>query len=292
MKAVFKEPKTKESSPLTQKEETAKSSHINTKNSNRINYKNTEKTNVFLPKTKAEYIDNNMNYDEYVFSAKNPETGLIHQLEKITVMDGENPKSCIKNLGYEEPIVFRKLDFPAANDSQKMKYLRLANTTLPKNASYPDAEALIVRLENDITVSGKDLNSPHPQLVEYATEMGIQFSYFIGKKHLYELIFNSLDWEDQIFFYIFSVYKNLMQKRGVEINRNPNKCEHRDAFYEFVRLVADTDSDFENIIFSTPGHELRFFGRLEFDGKAFYGADTQNAAYEKTVNFLRENSFI
>ena len=235
--------------------------------------------------------NNNMNFDTYVFSARNLKTKRIHENETLTVMDGEDAEFCIKSLGYETPIQCEKQDFPPANFRQEEKYLALVGYSLPSNASYQDAETLIICNDYDETVKGQDTTYPHPELVKYATDMHIKFSYYIGKKHLYRLIFNSLDTENKITFYTFCVYKDLMHKKGFPVVRNPKKCAHYSEFCEFAKQKMN-DSSYLNSLSHIEGDTLRFFGKQNFHGKILNGASIRTTAYLETAKFLKDNLYV
>ncbi len=107
--------------------------------------------------------------------------------------------------GYAEPFeIIEELPEPAT--SAQIKYAKALQIDIPPNPTKDDLSALISReVDND--------SASNPELIAFAEGRGLSFSKFIGKKALYNLIFNNLPQEDKIAFFAFSVYRWLSEDR-------------------------------------------------------------------------------
>ena len=241
---------------------------------------------------KSSSMTDNLNYDLYKYTARYIETNRIHKDKEIEVVIGDNPVEIIRSLGYEYPKFIQKIDFPRPSDAQQNYYYNLTKEYLPKNASKVDASALISRYCVDDEILEKDIYSPNPALVEYATKKKIKFSYYIGKKHLYDLIFYSLEKMDKIIFYIYCVYRDRLNKKGIKISGNPLALSEYRLFYEFAKQKIN-DSSYVNSILKTDGYKLRYFGEYTLpNGSIVNGCSVNTIAYKKTISFLKENNLI
>ena len=263
-------------------------SQISVQSNNKVELKNTQ----YEPIIKSSSTTDNLNYDLYSFSAKYIETQRMHKNKEIEILITENPVETIISRGYQEPISYEKIPFEEPTDSQKQYYYDLTKSELPLNASKLDATALISRYSsNGDNFYEKDLQSPNPDLVSYATEMGIKFSYYIGKKHLYELIFRTLNLTDKIAFYAFCVFRDKMRDK-FNISANLNKSSHYSLFYEFANLQLNNDS-FIKSLDRIQGHTLRYFGDYTCpDGVVLTGASKNTIAYTTTMNYLRSKNIV
>jgi hypothetical protein len=128
---------------------------------------------------------------------------------------------------------------------------------------------------------------PNPELVQYATEMHIKLSYYIGKKALYRGIFKCLDPRDKIAFFIFCIYRYLADDRC----GNLNKSFRKEYFYRFADQKID-DKRFIQSMERYSGDDLRYFGTHYSNGRELVGGSTRTIAYNEAVAFLREMHFI
>lgn len=270
---------------------TASNQNNDTINTNKHHNRQLSSLRKYNAIQKSTSLTDNLNYDLYQFCFKNPTTNRICK-RTVEVMVVDNPVDVISQMGYEDITSLEKIDFPRPSERQEEYYYKLAKTNLPQNASTKDASALISRYEIDDDFGEKDMHSPNPDLVEYATQHKIKLSYYIGKKNLYRLIFNSLDIEEKIVFYIFCVYKDRMNKKGVKLCGNPLKCNHYDFFKKFAQEQL-TNSSYVKSISRHSGVALRYFGEFTLpDGSVIYGCRINTTAYKTTLSFLKENHII
>lgn len=180
----------------------------------------------------------------------------------------------LKQSGFSEPFeITEELPEPA-NDAQ-IQYAKSLQIDIPLNPNKDDLSALISRKVD------KD-SDPNPELVEFAVEKGLSFSKYIGKKALYNLVFQSLSKEDRIAFFAFSVYRWLSEDRHGNLASH-NYC---DVFYDFAREQLNNDS-FIKSLDKYAGADLRFFGTLRFaDGGETQGGSTNTIAYKTCAKFV------
>ena len=267
------------------------SSYTNSTSANKYYSKQTLYLQEYDAIQKSTSLTDNLNYDLYQFHFKNSTTNRICK-RTVEVMTGDNPVDIIKQMGYEEITSLERIDFPRPSERQEEYYYKLAKKPLPQNASTKDAGALISRYEIDDDFCEKDIHSPSPDLVEYATQNKIKFSYYIGKKNLYRLIFNSLDTDEIIVFYIFCVYRDKMNKKGVKICGNPLKCNHYALFKKFAQEQL-TNSSYVKSILRHSGVALRYFGEFTLpDGRIIDGCSVNTIAYKTSLSFLKENHIL
>ena len=246
---------------------------------------------VYTAIQKSTSLTDNLNYDLYQFHFKNPTTNRICK-RTLEVMVADDPVDFIRQMGYEEITSLEKIVFPRPSERQEEYYYHLTRKHLPPNASSKDASALISRYTIDDDFGEKDMYSPNPELIEYATQQKIKFSYYIGKKNLYRLIFNSLDIEEKIVFFVFCVYKDKMQKNGIKVCGNPAACLHYDAFHEFARHQLDNSSYIKSVSRHS-GVALRYFGEFTLpDGSIINGCSVNTIAYKTTLSYLKDSNLI
>lgn len=220
---------------------------------------------------------NNLNCDEYIFSGKYVETNRIRTKKHIIVFPDQNVKEEIIRLGYTDPIEYSLEESCPASEKQ-LAYLKdLTKNSVPSHLSLKDASALISRItEHD--------HIPNPQLLEFATQMHIEVSFFIGKKRLYNTIFSNLPTIDRIAFFVFCVYRSLSKDFSVS---NLNHSVHKRLFYEFADLRKD-DTSFLRSMNNYTGAELRFFGTKTINGLIITGGSKNTIAYTQAKQFLNE----
>ncbi|MBR4419568.1 MAG: hypothetical protein IKT32_01690 [Clostridia bacterium] len=241
--------------------------------------------NTYDPIIKSTSSTDNLNYNIYTFTAIHSSTKKKHKNKTIEVFVNENIVDTIKNIGYEEPIEYQKKEFPPPSEAQKNYFRGLTKKELPLNACKFDASALLSRYEDF-----NDLYSPNPDLIAYATKNRIKFSYYIGKKALYSLIFYDLPLIEKITFFIFCVYKdNCQQKQNIhQINANPENCKYYQLFKNFASENI-TNEPFIKSLLRLNGSDLRFFGEQVTENNYIIQGGSKNTIAYKTVREFLKN---
>ena len=194
---------------------------------------------------------------------------------QIVAKDKESAIEKMRVEGYIDP--FEVIEYIEPPTENQLEYAKALKISVPPDASKADVSALIDRAKFDYS-------DPNPELVEYANEIGLIFSDYIGKKGLYNTIFDNLYQEDRMAFFIFCVYRWLSDDR----KGNLNKHTHRDLFYEFASHQMQNDK-FRISVNEYRGEDIRFFGKIKYsDGREVYGGDTNTIAYKTCANFLKE----
>ena len=211
----------------------------------------------------------------FTYKAKNSET---KRVRSVTV-DADNENEAIEKLkaqGFLEPFELQREGSNAPSDAQ-LDYAKKLGVKIPKDANIKDASALIAKaVDND--------SDPNPDLVEYANELGLTFSQYIGKRALYGLVYRSMDLKEQIAFFVFCVYRWLSDDRG----GNLNKHQHRQIFYDFAEQYVN-DAKFVKSLAQYSGEDIRFFGKITYsDGNEYYGGSASTLAYKTCAAFLKE----
>lgn len=221
----------------------------------------------------------NMNYQMYQFKAKYMETGRV-RTKKIDAFSESEARALIKNLGYEDPIEISQIPFDPPTDAQR-DACRRHGTSIPPKACKLDVSFIIDNKLNCDRIS-------NPELLQYATEMKLKLSYYIGKKSLYEYIFRSLEQRDKISFFVFCVYRFLSNNRCGNLNISP----YKNLFDEFSDKKL-LDSSFVNSVNRYSGDELRYFGSICIGNNTYHnGGSTNTIAYKATKKFLIDQHLI
>ena len=104
----------------------------------------------------------------------------------------------------------------------------------------------------------QDPKEPNPGLIEFARNRGIHFANGIGKRALYNRIWEQLPQSDKFAFFSFCVYRYLSDDRNIA---DMDKSPHKESFYKFAdrcmkyARYAECLEDYE-------GENLRCFGGL------------------------------
>ncbi len=183
------------------------------------------------------------------------------------------------NDGYQEPFDVEIIPHPKPTERQ-LGYAKDLGIKLPKEATSEDLSALISR------VTDHD-DEPNEGLMKYATNKGFCFSKYIGKKSLYDLIFNKLDLKDRIAFFIFSIYRYLSDDR----HANLDTSVHKEKFYSFAEKKVNDNSFLKSIRFYS-GADLRYFGTFRVGDYEIEGASTNTISYKTSVSYLKEIGLI
>jgi hypothetical protein len=195
--------------------------------------------------------------------------------EVIAAKSKEELIETLKNSEFSEPFEIEEI-FNEPTESQ-LDYAAALGIDVPKNASKEDVSALISR-----AVDG-DGAEPNPELIEFATDRGLVFSQYIGKRALYNLIFNRLPLEDKIAFFCFCAYRWLSDDRQGNLDRH----KYKPLFYEFAKQQFSNEK-FVKSLENYAGEEIRFFGTLKFtDGGECSGGSVNTIAYKTCANFLK-----
>ncbi|MBA4302894.1 MAG: hypothetical protein C0424_01580 [Sphingobacteriaceae bacterium] len=192
----------------------------------------------------------------------------------ISAKDESDVKEKLHTMGYIEPFEIQELP-PEPPTEAQLNYANNLKIQVPSDATKEDLSALIQKsLDHD--------SDPNPDLIEFANEMGLHFSKFIGKKSLYSFIFHNLELKDKIAFFVFSIYRWLSDDR----KGNLSKHQHKEVFYEFANQQL-SNNQFLKSMTKYSGSELRFFGLIKFDdGGESYGGSENTIAYKTCAEFL------
>jgi hypothetical protein len=136
-----------------------------------------------------------MNYKKFSVRGINTESGRKKTI-KIDVPNNRNVSEMVLAQGeIKEPFEITEVPFSLPTDRQ-LSYAQALGITIPPDACLDDVSALISRaVDND--------SEPNKGLIEYASNKGLTFSVYVGKKALYNFIFYSLQLYDKIAFFAF-----------------------------------------------------------------------------------------
>lgn len=213
----------------------------------------------------------NMNYKIYQCKGLFGKTNRKRTL-KIEAFSEAEAKEQLKQGGFIEPFEIERIKFPEVTDNQRSV---LGNISLEDICQF-DASAILSKQYD------KDTN-PNPELISYATECGIKFSYYIGKKALYDLIFNTVDLREKIAFFVFCIYRYTTDDR----QGNLHNSLYKDYFYIFAEKNMANDN-FIKSMNKYNGHDLRFFGKLTVNNTQISGGSTNTNAYKTVIAYLKQ----
>lgn len=216
-----------------------------------------------------EFCDN-MNYKHYKCKAIYSKTNRKRTVT-IDAFGIEDVNSQLTQQGFLEPFEIERIEFPVVTAAQRDVLGRISYTDV---CQY-DASALIDK-------KFKHDSIPNPELLDYATSQKIKLSYYIGKKALYDLLFNRLELREKIAFFIFCIYRYTTDDR----QGNLSKCSHRDLFYKFADENI-SNAQFIKSMNTYNGTELRFFGTMTVDGVGLTGGSKRTIAYKTATEFLK-----
>ncbi len=216
-----------------------------------------------------------LNLNVYVGRAKFKET---NRMRKVMCY-GTTKWDAIANLrklGYTAPIEIT-FTMPEKPSDDQLETCQDYNIPVPPDACKQDVSALIA-------AHFGDKSPPSEGLKEFATNHQIVFSSYIGKKLLYDKVFQGLDIEDKIAFFIFCVYRYLSDDRRSNLDTHP----YRNIFYDFAREKVGSKR-YINSLIKYEGRNLRFFGSLTFDDNMqhnYKGGRTDLLAYREAKQYL------
>lgn len=224
----------------------------------------------------------NMNYNLYSVKTRSASTNRMRTNE-IGAFDEKEVIETMHKQGYIGDIEIQQIPFPDITEAQREYCQDLCqeeNRPFYSDMCKYDISYYISQLVDHDSV-------PNPDLIEFATNRKMKFSYYIGKKSLYNLVFNCLEPLDQIAFFAFSIYRYNSSDR----NGNMDKSIHKDVFYELARQQLNNDS-FIKSLHRYRGEDLRFFGKMSVNGWEVTGGSKATIAYKTTFAFLHEERLI
>jgi len=213
----------------------------------------------------------NMNYMLYQCRGTYAQTNRKRTLT-IEAFTEDDAKEQLKQKGFIEPFEIERIQFPEVTNNQKDA---LGNIYFGDVCQF-DASALLNKQYD------KD-STPNPELITYATECGVKFSYYIGKKALYDLVFNTIDLKEKIAFFVFCIYRYTTNDR----QGNLHNSLYQDYFYKFAEENIGNES-FLKSMNKYNGSDLRFFGKLTVNNVQFSGGSTNTNAYKTVIEYLRQ----
>jgi hypothetical protein len=214
-----------------------------------------------------------VNYKIYKVKGINPETDRSKTVT-IKVPNITTPEQFISSKGeVNPPFTITEVPFTEPTEKQ-IEYAKDLNIGLKKEYTREDVSSLIDRAVN------ADRTDPNPGLIEFASNRGLMFSLCIGKKALYDLIYNHLEPLDKLAFYCFCVYRSAFEDRHPNLDTSPIK----DIFYFFAEKYIN-DKAIMRTIESYSGSDIRFFGSF----KGYEGASKNTRAYKRAYEYLNES---
>lgn len=218
-----------------------------------------------------------MNYKTYKVIGKFHETNRKRTLKIEANSEKHVEYRAINEFGLLLPLEITVIPFDTPTESQ-LSYAQSLGITIPLAATKDDVSCLISRKAD------RD-SDPNPGLVDFATQRNMFFSEYIGKKRLYNLVFNNLAGNDKTAFFIFSIYRWLSEDRHANLDTHPKK----EAFYSFAEQVQ-TDTSFQKSLLNYQGEDLRFFGTITSThngiSSTYSGGSNRTLAYKKASEFL------
>lgn len=220
----------------------------------------------------------NLNYRQYECKALFIETNRI-RTKKIEAFSEEDAINELKSKGYTDPITLTPIPFDPPTDKQ-IEVCRDYGTVVPNKACKRDVSYIIDKdMDHD--------SNPNPELLSYATEMRIFLSYYIGKKALYNAIFNQLAIKDKIAFFAFCIYRfNSSDRTG-----NLNQSKYKADFYKFSESHLQ-DKSFIQSMNRYKGEQLRFFGKIQVGDSTYEGGSKSTSSYKEVMNFLQNQGIL
>ena len=218
-------------------------------------------------------FNDNLNYKRYECKALFIETNRMRK-KIIEAFDKEEAINELKSIGFTEPIILTQIPFDPPTDAQ-IEACRNHGTTIPYKACKVDVSYIMDKeMEHD--------SIPNPELIDYANEMKFHLSYYIGKKALYNYLFNKLELLDKIAFFAFCIYRFNSNDRCA----NLNKSYHKADFYKFANNHIE-DKSFINSMNRYEGEQLRYFGKIQIGNMICDGGSKNTISYKEVISFLQ-----
>lgn len=217
-----------------------------------------------------------MNYINYKVTGKHKDTNRKRTLVVLAKSEEIAKQSSIVQ-GLLPPLQIEIVPFDSPTEKQ-LNFVNRVNIQIPPNATKEDVSCLLSRYQDQDS-------DPSHGLIEFADNRDMFFSYLIGKKSLYNLVFSRLNGLDKTAFFVFSIYRWLSEDRHANLDTHPKK----DVFYKFAESMKD-DVSFQKSLLKYQGEDLRFFGIItsEKDGyiSTYEAGSNRTIAYKKASEFL------
>lgn len=212
-----------------------------------------------------------MQYINCTIKGKHFETKRVRTL-KLTGPSVEWCKEEAVNQGLLDSLDVVEEYFRMPSENQ-ISYAKDLGISFTDKTTFLEIGDMIGRIADD------DPKHPNPQLMNFANNRQFEFSEYVGKKKLYNIIFNSLDGVDKVAFFILSVYRWLSEDRYADLDTHPRKEE----IYKISKALHE-DSRFVKSMNKYTGAELRYFSDT-YEG----GGSMGTIAYKSTVEYLKND---
>ena len=197
--------------------------------------------------------------------------GIVYYFHKPKQKSKQEPISEITTQPVQK-ITFSKLPIQSSNTTppseRQIQYATSVGICVPHGCSSSDVSAMLSRYETD------DYELPSLKLVEYAQQIGVNVSPYIGKVSIIGWIFNKLNETEKCAFYAYAVY---CSKVGCALE-NINKNNYKNVFTEFSNIALNDRTIFKSII--------------ERDMSDFYNPSKSTNAYKAATVFLLSKGII
>jgi hypothetical protein len=144
-----------------------------------------------------------------------------------------------------------------------------------------DASGILGKYEN------KDV-SPSQSFFQFATDMHIPVSYYLGTEDAYRIVYDHLNLRDRIAFFAFCIYRSI---KNID-NENLNASDHKAVFYEFADSMLEDESFMKSMSKNIFGEQLRCVGTRKINGVMIYGIARNTGAYKKAFAYLKEHELL
>ncbi len=216
-----------------------------------------------LPYIAADFFDRGLNgylnYGRFAVSDG-------HTVRKYDARDADAAKKAAEEDGMTGTlrVTAQPHEAPA---SEQLEYARDLGVTMPPDVCREDVACLISR-----TADG-DTTVPSVGLARYADRHGAHFSAWIGCRDFYNLLWQTLDTENRLKFFLYCVKCYLYSIPAGDPDTDDVSGQER-----FAAEYADNE-EVLRVLAHTEGESL-----LTFDA---YSARTNTVAFTAAVNFLR-----
>lgn len=214
-----------------------------------------------------------MIWPTYEVRGRHKETHRIRTI-RITTMSLEDCKVKAFEQGLMEPLEIMEMP-PDKPSERQIEYAVNVGYKVTPEMSVRDVSALLDRYEN------ADSSDPNPELLEYANDKSFNFSNYVGKKALYNIIFDNLIGREKTAFFIFCVYRWLSDDRKANLDKHP----YRDRFFGMADILTGNDQ-FEKSMNKYCGEDIRFFGELIVRNNSSFGGSVNTIAYKTVAEML------
>ncbi|MCF8459791.1 MAG: hypothetical protein K9G46_03640 [Flavobacteriales bacterium] len=166
---------------------------------------------------------------------------------------------------------------PKPPTEAQLSYAKDLGAQIPSDATREDLRAIISKkLEG-----GGD---PSLGLKEFAEGRGMLLSRYMGKKELYNIVFDELEERDRIAFFVFSMYRWASEDRRANMDTHPLKSN----FYSISDRLLVNERFLTSLFENYRGEDVRFFGKIIADnGFESFGGSTNTLAYREVRNLLQ-----